>query len=405
MYKSKVIANKLNIFKVRGKSLMLDVLIVGSGPAGSHAAYLLSNMGYKVMLLEGKKTPKKFINCTGILGLEAFKKFNLWEVPILNRINKIKFISPGGKTFAYQSDSDLAYVVERIGFDSYLIDRAINAGASFRNNSWVNKIFIDENILLAEILSKGQLLEFEAKVGIIATGYGSHLIEQIGLQNTPAFIEAAQADVYGLGFDMTEVYLGNEIAPGSFAWFVPLGQERALVGLTAKRNCIKYLEKLLNKLKCEKALTKINNLQCSRLPLGHIPKGYNKRIFVIGEAAGQVKTTTNGGIYYGMIGADIAAQVLNKAFQQNCFDGEILGQYDQLWKAKLSPEIQAGIRLREIYSRLSDSKLDLLFNLIKYNGFIPLIRNKLNFDWHQGLISSLITNPLIRQLLSIKLQN
>ena len=77
---------------------MLDALIVGSGPAGSHAAYLLANMGYEVMLLEGKKTPKKFINCTGILGFEAFQKFNLWDVPILNRINKVKFISPCGRT-------------------------------------------------------------------------------------------------------------------------------------------------------------------------------------------------------------------------------------------------------------------------------------------------------------------
>ncbi len=384
---------------------MLDALIVGSGPAGSHAAYLLANMGYEVMLLEGKKTPKKFINCTGILGFEAFQKFNLWDVPILNRINKVKFISPRGKTFAYHSDSDLAYVVERIGFDSYLIDRAINAGASFMDNSWVNKISINGDGVRAEISSKDQSIKLDAKVAIIAAGFGSHLIEIAGLKNPPGFIEAAQADVYGSGFDTTEVYLGSEVAPGSFAWFVPLGEERALVGLTTKKECTKYLKKLLNKIKTEKDITETKNLQCSHLPLAVIPKGYSERVLVVGEAAGQVKTTTNGGIYYGMIGADFAAQVLHKTFQQNRFDEEILSKYDQLWKAKLAPEINTGLRLRELYSGLSDSKINLLLSIISMNGIMPLIRKNLNFDWHQGLISSLITNPLIDRFFSSKMQS
>ncbi len=382
---------------------MIDALVIGSGPAGSHAAYLLAKMGYKVMLLEGKETPKKFINCTGILGFEAFQKFDLWEVPILNRVNKIKFISPGGKTFAFQYESQLAYVVERIGFDTYLIERAINAGASFMNNSWVNEILIDENGVKAEISSKDQLLVLEAKIAIIATGFGSHLIERIGLKNPLGFIEAAQADVYGSDFDITEVYLGNKIAPGSFAWFVPLSRERALIGLTTKKDCVKYLKKLLNKVKNEKNITKINNLLCSRLPLGLIPKGYTERVLVVGEAAGQVKSTTTGGIYYGMIGAELAAKVLNKAFQQNRFAEEFLKQYDQIWKAKLDSEIRTGLRLRELYSHLSDHKINLFFSIVSMNGIMPLIKKNLNFDWHKELILSLINNSLVKKLLGVRL--
>jgi digeranylgeranylglycerophospholipid reductase len=384
---------------------MFDALVVGSGPAGSHAAYLLAKFGYNVILLEGKKTPKKFINCTGILGLEAFQKFDLWRVPILNRVNKIKFISPGGKTFVYQSDSDLAYVVERIGFDSFLRNKAINAGASFINDSWVTKVSIKKDRVKAEVSSKDPLFALEAKVAVIATGFNSRLIEKIGLKNPPEFIEAAQADVYGLGFNMTEVYLGNDISPGSFAWFVPLEAERALVGLTTKKGCINYLKKLLNRIENSKDIAKIKNLQCSRLPLSLIPKGYAERILVIGEAAGQVKTTTNGGIFYGMIGANLAVQVLNEAFQKNNFNEAILSQYDQLWKTKLAPEINTGLRLRKLYSNLTDSKINLLFNIVSLDGIMPFIRKNLNFDWHHGLISSLISNHLIDRFISSKMQS
>jgi len=383
---------------------MYDAIIVGSGPAGSHAAYLLVKMGYQVLLIEGRKTPKQSINCSGIIGLEAFREFDLWEVPILNRINKFKFISPGGKSFIYQSDSDLALAVDRSGFDSYLTRRAISAGASFLDESWVRKILTDENEVKVCIQAKGRSFELRAKVGVIAVGYGSSLLKMVGLKSPPRYIEAVQAEVYGSGFDHTEVYLGNKVAPGSFAWLIPLGDERGLVGLTTEKDSFQHLQFLSHKLQAEKDISRVTNLQHSTIPLGIIPKAITRRILVVGEAAGQVKTTTNGGIYYGMIGAEIASQVLNKAFQQNRFDEEIFHEYDQLWRAKLAPEIQLGLKLREIYSLLSDSRIDMLFNIVSMDGLLPIIKKNLNFDWHKGLISSLISNPLIRRLLSVKLQ-
>jgi len=286
-----------------------------------------------------------------------------------------------------------------------LTRRAITAGASFIDESCVKKIQTDENQVKVYIQSKDNNFELRAKVGVIAVGYGSPLVEMVGLKRPPRFVEAAQADIYGSGFDFTEVYLGNKIAPGSFAWLIPLGNERGLVGLTTEKNSTLYLQFLLDKLKGEKEISRVTNLQYSTIPLGLIPQAFTRRILVIGEAAGQVKTTTNGGIYYGMIGAEIAAKVLKKAFQQNRFDEEILHQYDQLWRAKLGPEIRLGLKLRQIYSHLSDSKIDMLFNLVSMDGLLPLIKKNLNFDWHQGLISSLITTPLIRRLFGIKLQS
>ncbi|MFB0518080.1 MAG: geranylgeranyl reductase family protein [Acidobacteriota bacterium] len=383
---------------------MLDAIIIGSGPAGSHSAYLLAKMGYHILLIEGRKTPKQSINCSGIIGLEAFREFDLWEVPILNRINKFKFISPSGRSFIYQSDSDLALAVDRSVFDSYLTRRAISAGASFLDESWVRKILTDENEVKVCIQSKGRSLELRAKAGVIAAGYGSSLVEMVGLKSHPRYVEAVQAEVYCSGLDYTEVYLGNKVAPGSFAWLIPLGNERGLVGLTTEKNSFQHLQFLLHKLKAKKNISKVTNLQHSAIPLGLIPKAFTRRILVVGEAAGQVKTTTNGGIYYGMIGAEIASQVLKKAFQQNRFDEETLYQYDQLWRAKLGSEIRLGLTLRDIYSRLSDSRIDMLFNLVSMDGLLPLIKKNLNFDWHKGLILSLISNPLIRRLLSVKLQ-
>ena len=82
------------------------------------------------------------------------------------------------------------------------------------------------------------------------------------------------------------------------------------------------------------------------LPLAPIRKTYGDRFLVAGDAAGFVKPTTGGGVFYGMISARIAAEVLAEALRRNRLGESELSLYQELWQERLLEEIEAQLTLR-----------------------------------------------------------
>jgi flavin-dependent dehydrogenase len=110
---------------------------------------------------------------------------------------------------------------------------------------------------------------------------------------------------------------------------------------------------------------------------------------VIGEAAGQVKATTGGGIYYGLLAARLAAETIGQAFARGCFAATLLQGYERAWRALLADELALGLSFRKLYSWLGDRQMDSILHYIARNELKDLIRHQANFDWHQGLIVEL----------------
>jgi digeranylgeranylglycerophospholipid reductase len=119
----------------------------------------------------------------------------------------------------------------------------------------------------------------------------------------------------------------------------------------------------------------------------------------VGEAAGQVKATTGGGIYFGLIGAEMAAETILKAFRSGDYSERMFKEYEVAWRARLEPELKAGTLLRSIYSRLTDAQIDFLMDLAKRDGVLPNIE-KTHFDWHKDLISYLIRHLIKKNIFS-----
>jgi digeranylgeranylglycerophospholipid reductase len=124
------------------------------------------------------------------------------------------------------------------------------------------------------------------------------------------------------------------------------------------------------------------------VPLRPLPKTYADRVLVVGEAAGQVKPTTGGGIYYGLLCADIAAEVLHQAFVAGDFSAAILSAYEKKWRARLNRELTIGYWARTLLSRLSNNHIDRLFHRASKKGVPELIvtGNSFSFDWHSRLL-------------------
>ena len=135
------------------------------------------------------------------------------------------------------------------------------------------------------------------------------------------------------------------------------------------------------------------------LPLGPVAKTYGTRLLAAGDAAGLVKPTTGGGIYYGLISGQIAADVLGPALQQDDLSESRLRAYQTGWQARLGSEIRVGLKFRALASRLNDRAIDALVELARIDGLVPLLKQTANFNWHGASALALLRHPQFRKIL------
>jgi flavin-dependent dehydrogenase len=133
---------------------------------------------------------------------------------------------------------------------------------------------------------------------------------------------------------------------------------------------------------------------------GLVSKTYADRVIAVGEAAGQMKTTTGGGIYYGLLGAEIAAQVVGQVVRSGDASAKSLREYDRRWKQVMGREIKLGFWARRLAGRLSDSEIERVVQAVQGDGFLAFAKRRARFDWHREVISYLLQMPGVRDVVS-----
>jgi len=136
----------------------------------------------------------------------------------------------------------------------------------------------------------------------------------------------------------------------------------------------------------------------SPIPAEPIEQSYAERVLVVGEAAGQVKTTTQGGIYYGMLCAAMAAETAEEALQRKDFREVILRGYQTAWTRSIGEELKMGSALRQLFARLSDEQVDAFVELGTRRDVLGLVKRLAQFDWHRELIQTSLKLPALREV-------
>ena len=380
---------------------MYDVAVIGGGPSGLKTAGNLAEAGLDVAVLERKGEIGGDVICSGIVGEEAFNEFDLAADSILTEINRARIVSPWGSVLTYRHPGTFAYVVARDRFDRYLAGRAEDRGAAIKLDRRVVDISVNERSV--EVLTETggkKARKYRARCAVIATGVDSNLNKKLGLGHPKNFLIGVQADLEMEGVDCTTVFVGKSIAPGAFAWAVPLNKGLVRVGLMTAQAPERYFNRFMERFYPEQlpGLDK-DRVRIKPIAQGLVSGSYGDRVLVVGEAAGQVKTTTGGGIYFGLLCSEIASGVILDCFRGGDLNSRSLARYEKLWKKRLQREILIGYYARNNYGKLSDIQIEKLFQIAQSDGLIPLIQNKGNFDWQSELIISLIKRiPLFPNL-------
>jgi len=383
---------------------MHDVIVVGGGPGGLYSAALLGRAGLDVVILEEHAVTGQPVHCTGVLAVEAFSEFGLPRTSILNPLSTARFFSPSGLSVSYTTPTTEALVVDRALFDQNLFDLAREAGATIALGSRVSSIDVHD----AGVVVMAGDTRYEARAVVLACGANYSLHRTLGLGMPAAYLRSAQLELKAERHGDVEVHFGNQVAPQGFAWVVPVNrgdQLFARVGLMSETDAASHFRRFAARVSESWGLTlpvDANGDIAPRqkmLPLAPIERTYADRVLAVGDAAGLVKATTGGGIYYSLVSASIAAGVLTSALRANTLDARTLSRYQKEWQRRLGNELKAQYSLRELAERMGDADIDGLFDLAQTNGVMPIVRRTARFNQHRNLIVSLLKHAPARRLL------
>jgi geranylgeranyl reductase family protein len=380
-----------------------DVLVVGAGPAGSTTAEGLATAGFDVAVLEEHAVIGEPVDCTGVVGAEAFEAFDLPRGIVVGSVNAITIHSPGGIPATYQATDPLAYIVDRAELDRTLATRAQDAGATFLlSTQAVDVARVDHRVEVTCRLLEGEMRRLSAKALILAGGPRFAFHERLGLGTSSLLWRSAHAELPGNTLSHAQVYLGRDVAPGAFGWAVPVercGMPYVRVGVNSHSDAPRYLRKL-----CEDKFPHLMPGDGSLpyrswvVPVLPLSRTYSDRVLAVGDAAGQVKPTSGGGIYYGMLSAREAAETVSEAFKRGTFTAQGLSAYEKRWRARLGFDLKVGTLFRRLFARMADRDIDDLFHTLYADGLLARMTEKVSFDWHRELVLFLLKHPKLARI-------
>ena len=381
---------------------MRDVVIVGAGPAGLMAARQLAERGHDVVVLEEHPRIGIPVHCTGLLGIQAFSELDIPRHTILDTTHAARFVAPDGSSVIVDADRVNAAIVDRALFDQALADASRAAGADLRSSARVRTIEVSETGVTVSADGDGGTIA--ARACILACGANYRFNRQLGLGVPRAFVQSAQLERSFAGPEQVEVHLGRSVAPRGFAWVVPFrreGQPYQRLGLMADARAGSLFRSFATHLRTRFGITDAGwpEPRLKILPLGPVAKTYGPRLLAVGDAAGLVKPTTGGGIYYSLVSGQFAAETLDDALRIDDLRESRLRQYETRWRDRLGAEIRIGLAFRLLASRLNDRGIDSLVELARIDGIIPMLRQTADFNWHRQSALALLRHSQFRRIL------
>lgn len=373
-----------------------DIIVVGSGPAGSTTARFLAKEGFKVKILDARSHIGIPVRCGEAIGKETINDILKIGVPkdaLRNEIDGFRVFSPSLSLIDYRLPKGEGYILDRRIFDKELLIGAVLEGADIQLNTRVTGIKIDKEkgvTIKAEL--NGKEITETAPIVIGADGIYSIVARDAGLAEPiePNDLNTSVGyEMVGVDLDeptMFDLYMGNEVAPRGYLWIFPKGEHCANVGIGigvgfAKKPVREYLDDFV--FKSEEGKKRFKKAKIIEERIGAIPVGgpieklATDRVLLVGDAARQVNPLTGGGIAYGMESGKMISDILVEAFEKEDFSDKFLStKYGKLWNNAYGKSFSLGIKARKVLDILTDNQMNNIVETFDGEDLTKAVRGR-----------------------------
>lgn len=374
-----------------------DVAITGGGPIGCFIAEQLAVKGRNISILEEHPSIGEPMHCAGLVTPRVIDiAQSSKEGVIQNRIFGAIIHSPDGSELTIGGNKIHGIVINRRSFDEHLAKKATKAGATLSLNHKV--ISIKKHQQYIELTCHHNTQPHKLRCKLLIGADGSH--SQI--RNLLAFPKPTET-LQGIGADISDallhphfvhIFVGQTIAPGFFAWVIPTNSHgtTARIGLCIGRHSRQSLQHYFTSLLQQPLLQQATIMKRygGTIPLGVLKKTTADRIMLVGDAAAQVKPTSGGGLYTGLVCANHCISVAENAFQTNHFDEPYLRSYHKRWTEEIGRELSLGMRFRTLFTRLTDDQINKYLKKFNTKKAINIINTYGDIDYPSQLVFPLV---------------
>ncbi len=353
-----------------------DVAIAGGSVAGLLCAREAAAGGHSVLVVEDDYEVGTPEHCGGLVSAAGLGELGIVPLgkTLGHRIRSARVFAPDGGSFEVDSARQGVLEVDRRELDKQVARQAQKNGAEIR----VRTSFLGatgEGIRT----SGGNV---GCRIFVDARGVSS-----LAQKDRTGIMPSAQYEVCAdwVRKGRVEVHLDQEKYPGFFAWVIPSGEGRGKAGVAGRG--INAADALDGFLAARGGCSVIRKIYAPIWINGPIGRFVDGTAVTVGDAAGQAKPTTAGGIYSSGMGGLLAGRAISR-FLSTGRESD-LGEYPENWKRMFGGEFERQLLARRILERLDNGTISGLCRSVTPETAGAMSAED-DFDFHVGSVVRLL---------------